>query len=118
MAVRPTAVFLLLLLLTALLPGGGRSTSVSEFPLGLLPYSLGGCRGTIAECLGSGVELDLDTEVSRRMLATASDHISYKALDPNKVSCSQKGASYYNCQPGGETNPYNRNCNQIDRCRS
>lgn len=107
MAVRLTVVFLLLLV-----------TSASEFPLVLLPHSLAGCRGTIAECqLAAGVELDLGTEVSRRFLE-GTNYISYGALTRDKTPCSQSGASYYNCKPGAKANPYTRSCSAIDNCRS
>ncbi|KAI8555717.1 hypothetical protein RHMOL_Rhmol05G0196600 [Rhododendron molle] len=38
-------------------------------------------------------EFDLDSEVSRRILA-ASKYISYGALSQNIVPCSRRGASY------------------------
>nr|XP_027111545.1 rapid alkalinization factor-like [Coffea arabica] len=74
------------------------------------------CRGSIAECLGSG-ELSMDSEINRRILATR-NYISYGALQRNTVPCSRRGSSYYNCQPGGEANPYTRGCSAITRCRS
>ncbi|KAF7137873.1 hypothetical protein RHSIM_Rhsim07G0187600 [Rhododendron simsii] len=77
-----------------------------------------GCRGTIAECLADGDgEFDLDSEVSRRILAT-NKYISYGALSRNTVPCSRRGASYYNCRAGAQANPYSRGCSTITRCRS
>ena len=32
--------------------------------------------------------------------------IDYGALNKNRVPCSKRGASYYNCQPGAQANPY------------
>ncbi|CAN6185870.1 unnamed protein product [Urochloa humidicola] len=44
-------------------------------------------------------------------------YISYMALSRDSVPCSQRGASYYNCQPGAEANPYTRGCSAITQCR-
>ncbi|XP_022999036.1 protein RALF-like 33 [Cucurbita maxima] len=74
------------------------------------------CKGSIAECFG-GEEFEFDSEISRRILAT-SQYISYGALRRNTVPCSRRGASYYNCQPGAQANPYSRGCSAITRCRS
>lgn len=73
------------------------------------------CKGSIAECL-AGEEFELDSESSRRILATTR-YISYGALQRNTVPCSRRGASYYNCKPGAQANPYNRGCSRITRCR-
>ncbi|KAK7397182.1 hypothetical protein VNO78_18349 [Psophocarpus tetragonolobus] len=62
-------------------------------------------------------EFLMDSEITRRILAT-SKYISYGALQRNTVPCSRRGASYYNCQPGAQANPYSRGCNAITRCRS
>ncbi|XP_022749035.1 protein RALF-like 33 [Durio zibethinus] len=83
------------------------------------------CRGSIAECLMLGEEQSSDfdaefamgSEISRRILATTR-YISYGALSRNTVPCSRRGASYYNCQPGAQANPYSRGCSRITRCRS
>ncbi|PKA62954.1 Protein RALF-like 33 [Apostasia shenzhenica] len=73
------------------------------------------CHGTIAECLG-GDEFDLATESSRRILAI-SQYISYNCLKHGSVPCSLRGASYYNCRPGAQANPYSRGCLRITMCR-
>ncbi|XP_010546717.1 PREDICTED: protein RALF-like 22 [Tarenaya hassleriana] len=78
--------------------------------------SLSGCRGSIAECLAEEEELELDSEISRRILAT-NKYISYGALQRNSVPCSRRGASYYNCRRGAQANPYSRGCSTITRCR-
>ncbi|KAH0470263.1 hypothetical protein IEQ34_001821 [Dendrobium chrysotoxum] len=67
-----------------------------------------GVLGTIAECI-AGEEFDLSSEPSRQILAT-SGYISYKALKRGSVPCSRRGASYYNCRPGAEGNPYSHGC--------
>jgi len=74
------------------------------------------CKGSIAECLG-GEEYELDSEINRRILAT-NKYISYVALQRNTAPCSRRGASYYNCRPGAQANPYSRGCSAITRCRS
>ncbi|XP_042038147.1 rapid alkalinization factor-like [Salvia splendens] len=84
----------------------------------MMPAVRSGCRGTIAECLADGDdEFDLDSESNRRILATTR-YISYGALQRNNVPCSRRGASYYNCRPGAQANPYRRGCSAITRCRS
>ncbi|XP_040384203.1 rapid alkalinization factor-like [Oryza brachyantha] len=45
-------------------------------------------------------------------------YISYDALFADRVPCSLRGASYYNCHPGAEANPYTRGCSAITQCRS
>ncbi|GAV73857.1 RALF domain-containing protein [Cephalotus follicularis] len=74
------------------------------------------CQGSLAECIAADGEFELDSEINRRILATT-DYISYGALQRNTVPCSQRGASYYNCQPGAEANSYTRGCTTITRCR-
>ncbi|KAF4355177.1 hypothetical protein CsatB_025916 [Cannabis sativa] len=77
------------------------------------------CTGTIAECLLAGdddLEMEMDSESNRRILATRR-YISYGALRRNTVPCSRRGASYYNCRPGAQANPYKRGCSSISRCR-
>ncbi|KAL2540508.1 Protein RALF-like 33 [Abeliophyllum distichum] len=72
-----------------------------------------GCQGSMADC----GEFDMEFGINRRVLV-ANKYISYGALQANSVPCSLKGASYYNCQPGGEANPYNRQCSAVTDCRS
>lgn len=98
-----------LLLMVACVTAG----TMGEHQLGWVPMR-GVCEGSIEECmLGEGDTM----EMSRRILAT-SQYISYKALQSNTVPCSQRGASYYNCQPGAQANPYTRGCTTITRCRT
>ncbi|OAY84374.1 protein RALF-like 22 [Ananas comosus] len=59
--------------------------------------------------------------VSRRGLAGAypagrTRFISYGALTKNRVPCSQRGHSYYNCRPRRRANPYHRGCSVITHC--
>lgn len=84
------------------------------FQLGWIP-ARSACQGSIAECL-AGEEFEMDSEINRRILATKK-YISYGALSRNSVPCSRRGASYYNCKPGAQANPYTRGCSTITRCR-
>ncbi|KAL1546016.1 rapid alkalinization factor-like [Salvia divinorum] len=95
--------------------GGDHDPSAAGW---MMPAVRSGCRGTIAECLSGGDdEFELDSESNRRILATRR-YISYGALQRNNVPCSRRGASYYNCRPGAQANPYQRGCSAITRCRS
>ncbi|XP_019187977.1 PREDICTED: rapid alkalinization factor [Ipomoea nil] len=76
----------------------------------------GRCDGSTAECLAEAEELEMESESSRRILATTR-YISYGALQKNNIPCSRRGASYYNCRPGAQANPYTRGCSAITRCR-
>ncbi|XP_075501946.1 rapid alkalinization factor-like [Primulina tabacum] len=84
----------------------------------MMPATRSGCKGTVAECLVDGdEEFELDSESNRRILVTRK-YISYGALQRDSVPCSRRGASYYNCRPGAQANPYSRGCSAITRCRS
>ncbi|KAI3979375.1 hypothetical protein MKX01_001567 [Papaver californicum] len=70
--------------------------------------------------IGNSLEIEefqMDSEISRRILATTK-YISYGALRKNSVPCSRRGASYYNCKPGAQANPYQRGCSKLSKCRS
>lgn len=86
------------------------------------------CRGTVGECMeyldedgeGEGDVAGMATGggSKRRVLqGGGSGYIGYDALRRDNVPCSQRGASYYNCQPGAEANPYTRGCSAITQCR-
>ncbi|KAL2535401.1 Protein RALF-like 33 [Forsythia ovata] len=85
----------------------------------LMPMMRSDCKGTIAECLFDiDEEFDQDSESNSRILATCRCYISYGALQRNSVPCSRRSASYYNCRPSAQANPYTRGCSAITRCRS
>ncbi|GMJ05455.1 ralf-like 33 [Hibiscus trionum] len=100
------------------------STPTIDFAGGHFLSMKSECRGSIAECLMQGgedssefdAEFAMGSEISRRILATTR-YISYGALRRNTVPCSRRGASYYNCRPGAQANPYSRGCSRITRCR-
>ncbi|XP_020088332.1 protein RALF-like 19 [Ananas comosus] len=81
------------------------------------------CDGTVGECAdkddedGSAEAEYVDT---RRGLAAAypgrTRFISYGALMKNRVPCSRRGQSYYNCRRRRRANPYHRGCSIITRC--
>ncbi|KAL2339035.1 hypothetical protein Fmac_013481 [Flemingia macrophylla] len=83
----------------------------------LLPLN-SACRGSVADCglLSDDDDFLIDSDTNRRILA-ATRYISYGALRRNTVPCSRRGASYYNCRPGAQANPYHRGCSAITRCR-
>ncbi|KZV42030.1 rapid alkalinization factor [Dorcoceras hygrometricum] len=95
--------------------GGSRESAAGGW---MIPSIRSGCRGTVGECLENEEgESELDSESNRRILFTRR-YISYGALQRNSVPCSRRGASYYNCRPGAQANPYTRGCSAITRCRS
>ncbi|XP_057963003.1 rapid alkalinization factor [Malania oleifera] len=103
------------LLVAGLIAAVDAGGELHQYQLGWIP-SRSGCRGTVGECLADD-EFELDSETSRRILATT-QYISYGALQRNRVPCSRRGASYYNCRTGAQANPYTRGCSAITRCRS
>ncbi|KAL4370471.1 hypothetical protein AHAS_Ahas06G0069100 [Arachis hypogaea] len=76
------------------------------------------CQGSIEECMEEGELVEMEFSSSHRRILATSQYISYQALQRNTVPCSQRGASYYNCKPGAEANPYTRGCATITRCRN
>ena len=119
---------LLLLLAVAASSASAAGGSHLDLDLGFLSSSSGGgagrrreCRGTVAECLAEdseeeGLDLVSSAESHRRALY-GGGYISYGALRRDNVPCSRRGASYYNCRPGAQANPYHRGCSRITRCR-
>ncbi|XP_077251598.1 protein RALF-like 24 [Tasmannia lanceolata] len=61
-------------------------------------------------------EMEMDSEINRRILATQNKYISYEALRRDVVPCSKPGNSYYNCHGTGKANPYTRGCQVITGC--
>ncbi|KAI3926131.1 hypothetical protein MKW98_028267 [Papaver atlanticum] len=60
-------------------------------------------------------EMEMDSEISRRVLMMQKKFISYETLKKDVIPCAQPGASYYNCH-GHEANPYNRGCEVTTGC--
>ncbi|PON95480.1 Rapid alkalinization factor [Trema orientale] len=67
----------------------------------------------IGDCLS---ELEMDSEINRRVLAMQKRYISYETLKRDMVPCARAGAPYYNCHVG-PANPYSRGCEVITGCR-
>jgi hypothetical protein len=115
---------LALILLLAVAASASASASI-DMDLGFLSAAGGAgvgrreCRGTVAECLAEEEEDELGsaTAESHRRVLRGSGYISYGALRRDNVPCSRRGASYYNCRPGAQANPYHRGCSRITRCR-
>ncbi|CAI9764276.1 unnamed protein product [Fraxinus pennsylvanica] len=118
MARTVSSLFFSLCIIASLLLSQASASSEQEAVGWLMPMMRSGCKGTIAECLSdTDEEFDLDSEANRRVLATRRRYISYGALQRNRVPCSRRGNSYYNCRPGAQANPYTRGCSAITRCR-
>ncbi|KXT09021.1 hypothetical protein AC579_10188 [Pseudocercospora musae] len=65
---------------------------------------------------------DLHFETGRPTIISARDpannkFISYETLQGNSVPCSRSGATFYNCRPGAQANPYTRPCSAAEQCR-
>ncbi|EPS64652.1 rapid alkalinization factor, partial [Genlisea aurea] len=60
-------------------------------------------------------EFAMGSESDRRQLA-AGNYISYGALNRDRIPCSRRGSSYYNCRGGRKANPYTRSCTKATRC--
>ncbi|KAI9082642.1 hypothetical protein K1719_035511 [Acacia pycnantha] len=116
MAVASISSLLALLMMASVMTYAITAATISDHRLRWVPVR-GGCEGSIEECMGGGGTMEMEMEMSRRILAT-SQYISYKALQRNTVPCSQRGASYYNCKAGAQANPYTRGCPTITRCRT
>jgi hypothetical protein len=115
---------LALLLLLAVAASAGGSHLDLDLDLGFLSSGTRGrreCRGgTVGECLAEESALDLGASASaesHRRALYGGGYISYRALRRGNVPCSRRGASYYNCRPGAQANPYHRGCSRITRCR-
>ncbi|KAL6657166.1 hypothetical protein ACP70R_004946 [Stipagrostis hirtigluma subsp. patula] len=86
-------------------------------------FGLGGATGRRRlDDLANGTSTDAnatstDTNATSTDTVGGGGFISYLVLLANRVPCDQRGASYYNCQPGAEANPYARGCSAITQCR-
>ncbi|CAO2185084.1 unnamed protein product [Urochloa humidicola] len=124
------AAVLAAVILAALFPApASAGGAAGDLMAGHLVVRRGGrtCRGTVGECTEYLDDVDAEGEgdvagmatggSKRRVLQGGSGYIGYDALRRDNVPCSQRGASYYNCQPGAEANPYSRGCSAITQCR-
>ncbi|WOL00430.1 protein RALF-like 33 [Canna indica] len=59
---------------------------------------------------------DLNSTFGRRLLQSQG-YVSYDALQGDRVPCSRRSASYYNCRPDAQANHYDRGCSAITQCR-
>ncbi|KAF0905524.1 hypothetical protein E2562_007321 [Oryza meyeriana var. granulata] len=103
---------LLLALLLAL--AGGAAAGAGEVPLAW-EFGVGGDEDSFG--FPSAEEAAADGAAVVRRVLQANGYISYGALRRDTTPCSVRGASYYNCRPGGQANPYSRGCSAITRCR-
>ncbi|KAF6142644.1 hypothetical protein GIB67_015130 [Kingdonia uniflora] len=114
MALKTTLIGICAILISTLIISISTVDASGDLNLAWIPTIT--CKGSIGECFGEN-EFDMDTEMNRRILATT-QYISYGALKKNSVPCSRRGASYYNCKPGAQANPYSRGCSAITKCKS
>uniref|UniRef100_A0ACD5VSB2 Uncharacterized protein n=1 Tax=Avena sativa TaxID=4498 RepID=A0ACD5VSB2_AVESA len=105
--VAASALLVLLLLLT-------RCADAGEVPLSW-ELGLAGVEEVADD--GYGFAGGDDTVARRALQNNNNGYISYGALRRDNVPCSVRGASYYNCRPGAQGNPYSRGCSAITRCR-
>ncbi|XP_020596484.1 protein RALF-like 19 [Phalaenopsis equestris] len=62
-------------------------------------------------------EFAVDANNGRRsLMAGHRRFLSYEMLRRNRVPCTRRGVSYYNCYRHGRANPYRRGCSYITRC--
>ncbi|CAL9118225.1 unnamed protein product, partial [Musa acuminata var. zebrina] len=94
--------------------GGSDGGVGDELALGWIPIG-SNCHESIAKWL-TGDDFELRTKATRRILA-CSYYINYNALRRDSVSYSRSGASYYNCCPSAQANPYSRSCSAITCCQ-
>uniref|UniRef100_A0A0E0JIB9 Rapid alkalinization factor 1 n=1 Tax=Oryza punctata TaxID=4537 RepID=A0A0E0JIB9_ORYPU len=109
----PAAAAVCALLLLSLAAGAG------EAPLRRWEWELGISGNDGNDGMGSSEEAAADSAaaVVRRVLQGKDNMISYGSLQRGTTPCSVRGASYYNCRPGAQANPYSRGCSAITRCR-
>lgn len=80
------------------------------------------CSGNVSgsgECSEMDVEeaeMEMDSEINKRILLMQKKFISYDTLKRDMVPCNTPGASYYNCRGNGPANSYSRGCQMITRC--
>ncbi|KAF9606206.1 hypothetical protein IFM89_023661 [Coptis chinensis] len=64
------------------------------------------------------MDVEMDSEINRRVLLVQKKYISYETLRRDMVPCDRPGASYYKCHAMGQANPYTRGCEEIAGCRN
>lgn len=92
------------------------TTSLTVYSSDLVETEGSGFQGGLADCTAMG-KLKKESKTGRRVLESNTQYISYGAMQGDTVPCSRRGASYYNCKPGAEANPYDRGFSAINRCR-
>lgn len=75
--------------------------------------------GSVAACAGTAARAECAVVAARtrRRELGGDGNIGYGALQKDQTPCSYRGASYYNCRPGGSANPYTRGCTAMTQCR-
>ncbi|XP_068655467.1 rapid alkalinization factor-like [Aristolochia californica] len=75
-----------------------------------------GCSGSMGEGCVWEAEMEMDSEINRRVLMAQKRYISYGSLQKDQVPCSTPGAPYYNCRSHGRGVGYSRGCEVITGC--
>lgn len=57
------------------------------------------------------------TSIGDAVTWTGFTSYAYAALSRDNVPSLLRDATYYNCRPGAEANPYSRGCSAITQCR-
>ncbi|KAG8045419.1 hypothetical protein GUJ93_ZPchr0008g13351 [Zizania palustris] len=108
----------LLAALLLALGGGAGAAATGKVPLSWELGLIGGAAGiSDGDDDVFGFSADSAAAVVRRVLQEKK-YISYGAMNAGTTPCSIPGASYYNCRPGAEANPYTRGCSAITQCTS
>ncbi|KAK1294509.1 Protein RALF-like 24 [Acorus calamus] len=61
-------------------------------------------------------EVEMDSEINRRVLVGQKRYISYESLKGDAVPCMRPGVSYYECHDLNKANSLTRGCSIITRC--
>ena len=108
--------FLLAAAATVPLPDGGGELP----PFTLLPAdrAAAGCRGSVGMCPASDEVRGLGKGAGASIMSADSERVRRRVHHQQRdsVPCSRRGASYYNCRPGAQANPYRRSCSRIKHC--
>ncbi|PIA35932.1 hypothetical protein AQUCO_03400076v1 [Aquilegia coerulea] len=78
---------------------------------------MGLCFWETKKVVEDDIEVEMDSEINRRVLYEQKKYISYETLKRDVVPCDRPGAPYYDCHHMGQANPYSRGCEVITRCR-
>ena len=108
-----------------LLPADRAAVSLPDGGGNNLPFTLvqadraaAGCRGSVGMCPASDEVRGLGKGAGASIMSADSERVRRRVHHQQRdsVPCSRRGASYYNCRPGAQANPYRRSCSHIKHC--